>query len=203
MSVAAPARTGLSVQRAEGVTMTEEAHWSGGPGQHRARQGHGDTDGRGPFQKGQSAANLLGALAAKPIAGAGGAGGGGSSLRPRGRAARRADGDWRRRQLVNCRNHSCSFLLRPAAASALWSALALRSQARAVDVSSYLEIFKRNQQFERRLKASISSGEEWLFSRREYLNFLEGLAHLYIDRRFGEWDNRPLQGYAIQWHSCH
>ncbi|MGH6899847.1 MAG: hypothetical protein ACREJ5_25395 [Geminicoccaceae bacterium] len=72
-----------------------------------------------------------------------------------------------------------------AAASAICSALALRSQARAVDVSSYLEILERLQQFERRLKASDSVSEERVFARREYLNFLEGLAHLYIDARFG------------------
>jgi hypothetical protein len=76
-----------------------------------------------------------------------------------------------------------------AAASAVFSARALRSQTRAVDVSSYLDILERLQQFERRLKASGSGGEEWLFARREYLNFLEGLAHLYIDGRFGSGTN--------------
>jgi hypothetical protein len=76
-----------------------------------------------------------------------------------------------------------------AAASAIWSGLALRSQARAVDVSSYLEILERLQQFERRLKASSSASEECVFARREYLNFLEGLAHLYIHRRFGSGTN--------------
>ena len=44
-----------------------------------------------------------------------------------------------------------------AAASALFSARALQSQTRAVDVSSYLEIFERNQQMERRLRASASN----------------------------------------------
>jgi hypothetical protein len=72
-----------------------------------------------------------------------------------------------------------------AAASAIFSAAALRSQTRAVDVASYIEILKRHQQFERKLKASASVSEEWIFTRREYHNFLEGLAHLYIKRRFG------------------
>ena len=72
-----------------------------------------------------------------------------------------------------------------AAGSAVCSALALRSQARAVDVSSYLEILEQLQEFERRLNASALVSEEWLFARREYVNFLEGLAHLYIDGRFG------------------
>jgi hypothetical protein len=65
-----------------------------------------------------------------------------------------------------------------AAASVVWSGLALRSQARAVDVSSYLEVLERLQRFERLLRASTSVGEERVFARREYLNFLEGLAHL-------------------------
>jgi hypothetical protein len=72
-----------------------------------------------------------------------------------------------------------------AAASAVCSALALRSQARAVDVSSYLEILDRLQQFERRLEASASGTEQSVFARREYVNFLEGLAHLYMAGRFG------------------
>ncbi len=72
-----------------------------------------------------------------------------------------------------------------AAASAVWSGLALRSQARAVDVSSYLEVLERLQRFERVLRASASLGEEHVFARREYLNFIEGLAHLYMKGGFG------------------
>jgi hypothetical protein len=72
-----------------------------------------------------------------------------------------------------------------AAASAICSVFALRSQARAIDVSSYLQILEQLQQFERRLTASASVGEDWVFARREYVNFLEGLAHLYIKGRFG------------------
>jgi hypothetical protein len=59
-----------------------------------------------------------------------------------------------------------------AAGSAVCSALALRSQARAFDVSSYLEILEQLQEFERRLNASALVSEEWLFARREYVNFL-------------------------------
>jgi hypothetical protein len=45
----------------------------------------------------------------------------------------------------------------------------------------------RLQQFERRLAGSALITEERVFARREYVNFLEGLAHLYMDGRFGNW----------------
>ena len=72
-----------------------------------------------------------------------------------------------------------------AATGAIVASVALRSQTRAVDVSSYLEILQRLQEFERRLKDAASDREQYVFALREYANFLEGVAHLHNAGRFG------------------
>lgn len=72
-----------------------------------------------------------------------------------------------------------------AATSAVVAAYALRSQARALDVSSYLTILERLQRFERRIQDFGSDENERTFTLREYANFLEGVAHLYNKGRFG------------------
>jgi hypothetical protein len=72
-----------------------------------------------------------------------------------------------------------------AAAAAIFAGLALSSQTRAVDVSSYLEILRRLQDSERRLKDTASDRDQHVFALREYVNFLDGVAHLYNAGRFG------------------
>jgi hypothetical protein len=72
-----------------------------------------------------------------------------------------------------------------AATAAIFAGLALSSQTRAVDVSSYLEILRRLQDFERRLKDAASDRDQHVFALREYANFLDGMAHLHNAGRFG------------------
>jgi hypothetical protein len=72
-----------------------------------------------------------------------------------------------------------------AAAGAIVASVALRSQTRAVDVTSYLEILQRLQEFERRLKDAASDRDQQVFALREYANFLEAVAHLHNAGRFG------------------
>lgn len=79
LAVAATRRLDLAFKKAEEVTMSEKR--IGATDSTNVRPGKGvETHAvAAPFQKGQSASNLLGALAAKPAAGAGGGGGAGSS----------------------------------------------------------------------------------------------------------------------------
>lgn len=72
-----------------------------------------------------------------------------------------------------------------AAAAALFAGLALSSQTRAVDVSSFLEILGRLQDFERRLKDAASDSDQHVFALREYANFLDGIAGLHNAGRLG------------------
>jgi len=70
-----------------------------------------------------------------------------------------------------------------AAVSAAFAGISLRSDARARDVSSYLDILIRFQESER--KINEASEEDIEFAIREHFNFLEGISYLCNKSMFG------------------
>jgi hypothetical protein len=73
----------------EGVMMTEKRIGAAGPVNSPPGKGM-EAPVAAPFQKGQSAANLLGALATKPIAEVGGGGSAGSSSAAEGASSKKS-----------------------------------------------------------------------------------------------------------------